>query len=80
MRESASLRYVLPREMRVSLAIYDASGRRVREIESGVVPAGEHAAVWDGRDASGHRVSTGLYFVRLDADGRALNGRILAMR
>ena len=80
MRETAALRYTLPRQTRVSLAIYDAGGRRVREIEGRVLPAGEHTAVWDGRDASGNRVSSGLYFVRLEAEGRTLRGRILTMR
>ncbi len=29
--------------------------------------ADAHAVVWDGRDDAGHRVSSGVYFYRLEA-------------
>ena len=51
----------------VSLRIYDAAGRLVREIEKGRLPAGRYAKIWNGRDASGSNVSSGIYFYRLDA-------------
>ena len=38
--------------------------------ESGRVSAGEHQAVWDGRDDAGQALPTGTYFYRLSIDGR----------
>ena len=32
-----------------------------------VIPAGSHTITWDGEDASGARVSPGVYFYRLNA-------------
>ena len=52
---------------RVSLRIYDASGRLVRLLVEGNRPAGRHAEMWDGRDADGLRVASGIYFYRLTA-------------
>jgi fibronectin type 3 domain-containing protein len=52
---------------RVELSIYNVSGALVRELESGHVEPGRHVAVWDGRDRSGARVSSGVYFYRLEA-------------
>lgn len=54
------------------LHIYDALGSRVRSIDLGWLPAGYYlrqgrAARWDGRSADGSRVSSGVYFVELDA-------------
>ena len=46
------------------LSIYDLQGRRVRSLPL----AGGESVVWDGRDAEGGRLSSGVYFVR--ADGR----------
>ena len=49
----------------VTMEIYDVSGGRVRTVPLGYVEPGQHHARWDGRDARGHNVSSGVYFVRL---------------
>ena len=68
--------FALPRETRVTLAIYDASGRRVRVLAHGLETAGEHDATWDGRSDAGRRVAGGVFFVRLEAAGRVLMRRV----
>ena len=75
----ATLRYALPRE-RVSLAIYDAAGRKVRELVSGWVPAGDHMLSWDLKDAAGRFVGAGLYFARLNVEGRFITQRFATLR
>jgi hypothetical protein len=60
----------LEQEADVSLAVWDLSGRLVRQLVSGVRPAGSHAVDWDGRDDHGRDLPTGTYFYRLDIDGR----------
>ena len=74
-----ALRYALPHETRVALAIYDAAGRRVRELVSGTEPAGAHALTWDRRDDAGHVLGAGLYFVRLEAEGRVFSQRFATL-
>ncbi|HTM58140.1 MAG TPA: FlgD immunoglobulin-like domain containing protein [Candidatus Udaeobacter sp.] len=74
------LRYSLPRETRLSLAIYDANGRRVRDLVSGMQPAGDHALRWDLRDATGKLAPAGLYFVRLEGEGRSIIQRLVTVR
>jgi flagellar hook capping protein FlgD len=78
-RESFTLRFALLREARVSLAIYDAAGRRVRELASGLRPEGEQSITWDRRDGAGHTVHAGLYFARLEADGSALTQKLVTL-
>ncbi|UCH85834.1 MAG: T9SS type A sorting domain-containing protein [Candidatus Latescibacterota bacterium] len=53
----------------VDLRIYDVSGRLVRTLVDGTVPAGEQSVVWDGRDNRGAHVTAGVYFYRLLAPG-----------
>lgn len=64
----------------VSLTVYDAAGRWVRTIIDGERPSGPQAATWDGEDDAGRRVASGVYFVRLDAGGRALAKKIVLIR
>jgi len=50
----------------VNLAIHDVTGRRLRELMVGELPAGEYAFDWDGCDARGAPVASGVYFARLE--------------
>jgi hypothetical protein len=64
-RSLATMRFGLPQSAAVSLRVFDAAGRLVRELESGVLPAGEYASTWDLRSTRGDRVAAGVYFVRM---------------
>ena len=65
---STTIRYAVPRAVRVRLAIFDPQGRRVCTLRDEMVngPAW-HKTQWDGTDSAGRRVSSGVYFFRLDA-------------
>jgi hypothetical protein len=52
------------------VAVFDASGRLVRGLASGVFPAGIRTVTWDGRDDRGESASAGVYFVRLAWSGQ----------
>ena len=66
--------------MPVHLAIYSASGQKVRELVSGQMSAGRHSIAWDGRDGAGQIVSSGVYLYRLEAGGRSEAKRMLLLR
>ncbi|MDP7000107.1 MAG: FlgD immunoglobulin-like domain containing protein, partial [Candidatus Poribacteria bacterium] len=64
--------YQLSQEAAVSLQIYDGQGRLVRKLELGWKETGYYttaakAIYWDGRNANGELVSSGVYFYRLQA-------------
>ncbi|MEZ5063787.1 MAG: FlgD immunoglobulin-like domain containing protein [bacterium] len=77
---SAEIRFNLGHTGDVQLAVYDVSGRRVRSLVSGLRGAGAHAVNWDLRNDRGEDVAAGVYFVRLEAEGRALLQRITRLR
>jgi subtilisin family serine protease len=65
-----SIAYAVPAEGgRVTLRIFDLQGRLVRTLVDGNQSAGEHLAVWTGRDEDGRRAASGTYFYRLEAPG-----------
>jgi len=70
----------LARAGRMTLAVYDLSGARVRELVHGEQPAGEGRVHWDGRDARGTAVRAGAYFVRMEAAGEVRHQRLALLR
>ncbi len=77
---STTISYSLPRGGTASLAVYDITGRKVRDLAAGLMTAGAHSAVWNGRDASGRAVSSGVYFARLSLGGAAVTHRMTLMK
>ena len=64
----ATIAYAVPGAgAEVALAVFDVSGRRVKTLQQGFVPAGRHTAIWSGDDASGAKVGSGVYFYRLES-------------
>jgi V8-like Glu-specific endopeptidase len=58
--------YSLEQAQDVRLEIFDASGRRLRRLVSGLrIEPGRHEVVWDGRSDAGRQVASGVYYVRL---------------
>jgi len=65
-----------PAERGVRLKVHDVSGRAVRSLIDERVPAGTYEVRWDGRDDTGARVPTGVYFCRLSLEEQAVTRRI----
>ena len=59
--------YQLASDVNVSLYIYDAQGRHIYFDALGHREAGSHTAYWDGRNAAGEPVASGIYFYSLEA-------------
>ena len=62
--------YQLSEDSSVSISIYDTTGQLVRTLSLGFQSAGFYnsqgrAAYWDGRNALGERVASGIYFYQL---------------
>lgn len=79
-RGATEVRFDLPRAGRVGVVVYDAAGRELRQLAEGAMAAGPHTVRWDGADASGHRVPSGVYFYRLSIDGRTEGRRVIVAR
>lgn len=56
----------------VSLTLHDVSGRRVRTLVDGAMPAGPARVAWDGRDDLGRMLTSGVYFARLSVGADAV--------
>ncbi|MBL8025174.1 MAG: T9SS type A sorting domain-containing protein [Fibrobacteres bacterium] len=77
---STAIRFTLPENKQVSLAVYDIHGRLVKSVVDGYLEKGAHQAFWDGTDNSRLNVSSGIYVFRLTVDGKVLNRKMALSR
>lgn len=64
---STTIRYELPAKCRVTLNVYDISGRLVARLVDVEQTAGTHSFEWNGKNDSGGFVASGVYVYRLRA-------------
>lgn len=64
---AAVIPYRLGQGGNVSIDVFDILGRHVVTLVDGPEAAGDHQAVWNGTDARGQAVGSGVYFYRLNA-------------
>jgi hypothetical protein len=74
------LSYELSRPAEVTLAVFNAGGRRIRTLESGFAQAGRYESRWDGRNESGLPMPSGMYVFRLTSDGTRLQRKAMLVR
>jgi hypothetical protein len=65
---------------KVTLRVFDVTGRAVRTLIDDRLVAGPMTVVWDGRDDRGAAVASAVYFYRLEAGEEALTRKLILMR
>jgi hypothetical protein len=79
-RPETGIAYSLAERGPVRIAVYDVGGRLVRTLVDEVQKAGNHQAIWDGRDDHGKKLASGVYFVRYRAGGQAFERKAVLLR
>ncbi len=74
------IEFQLPTAQRISLDVYDISGQLVRTLVNGTTEAGTHQVVWDGRDARGKTVASGVYLYRLQGENESATKKLIFVR
>jgi len=77
--------YQLKEDSQVTVRIHNLAGGLVRELELGYRSAGvytnrDRAAYWDGRNASGEHVASGVYFYSIQADDFAAVRKLIVVK
>ncbi|MCF7808393.1 MAG: lamin tail domain-containing protein [Candidatus Marinimicrobia bacterium] len=65
---TTTISYTLPKAVDVELIVFDITGREItRLVDQAHQPAGQYDIMWNGLNASGEKVASGLYFYRINA-------------
>jgi hypothetical protein len=72
---STVISYFIPERSGIILKIQSTLGSEVATIDEGIRDAGMHRISWDGRDHSGAKLPSGLYFCRIIARPASNSGR-----
>jgi hypothetical protein len=77
MTAGTNIRFALPEDGRVRIAVFDPAGRRVGIVAQGDFTVGGHLASWNGTNTEGARLSSGVYFLNLTGEGFSVSRKLL---
>ncbi len=78
---TTQLKFSVPTAGNVSLEIFDVTGRLAATvIDDPNLESGWHTVQWSARDNSGKRLSSGVYFLRLEANGMVASQKMILMK
>jgi len=75
-----AVRLMMPGAGGVQVDVYDAAGRRVRQLVREGMAAGEHVLEWDGTDGSGADLAPGVYFLSASVDDYRMTEKLVLLR
>jgi tetratricopeptide (TPR) repeat protein len=74
------IEYELPRDVRVTLKVYNVLGQQIKTLANDFHHAGHYKVFWDGRNSMGSEIASGIYFIRLEAGTYALTRKTVLLR
>jgi len=77
---STTIEYSVPKTTKVKLRIYNIRGQLVKELVNQTVEPGKYKVVWEGKNNAGHSVASGVYFYRIEANGKTITKKMLMLK
>ena len=74
------INYGIEKRGRVSLRIYDITGKMVKELVNKRVGPGNYTVTWDGTNSNGKKVRNGHYFVNLESDKLSRREKVIVIQ
>ncbi|RKX68664.1 hypothetical protein DRP43_05270, partial [candidate division TA06 bacterium] len=77
---NTTIRFFMNKKSKVTLKIYNSSGRLVKTLIDGKMNAGYNEIEWDGRNANNEKLISGVYFCRLTSGSVNRTRKLVLMR
>jgi len=77
---NTTIGFTIDTNSRVELSIYDILGRKIITLVDDNKLTGQYQAIWDGANAEGSAVSSGVYFYRLTAGDKIISKQMMLLK
>jgi len=77
---TTTIKYSLEKVQHVDISIYNLIGQKVTTLYNGIQSAGSHQVVWNGLNSTGSKVSTGMYFYRIQGEKNTMIKKMILMK
>ena len=77
---TTTISYAMDVNSYVYIDIYNVKGQKVIELFNGLVNAGNHSVVWDGKDDKGKAVKSGVYFYKIKTANSLIVKKMIMMK
>lgn len=77
---ATTISFMLRREGRVEVSVFDVKGRLVRSLVQGTMAPGLHEIAWDRKDRRSSPVSPGVYFARVKTSQSEGNVKVVVLQ
>ena len=77
---NTTIKYSLPNDGKVTIVVYNIIGQRVITLVDGVQTAGYHTVIWDGKNASGNSIASGVYFYMIKFENQTQIKRMTLLK
>ncbi|MCF7920844.1 MAG: T9SS type A sorting domain-containing protein, partial [Candidatus Cloacimonetes bacterium] len=75
-----TISFALPEESEVSISIYNIKGQKVKVLVDDIMEKGQHKIVWDGLNASGRQVASGVYLYNMQTKDYSSTKKMLMIK
>jgi hypothetical protein len=79
-RTSTCFLLMLPRPEYTVVQVFDAAGRKVSDLDQGLLKEGVHSFMWSGRDNHGHLVANAVYFIHIKTESMTATRKVVFLR
>jgi hypothetical protein len=75
-----NIEFELKKDSNVELKVYDINGQEVNTLINNNLNSGNHKLIWNGTDNNNNKVSSGVYFYRLNANGTTDTKKMILLK
>ncbi len=67
---STTIDFSIQHDSKIELSVYNIKGQKIKTLMNNAFTKGNHSVIWDGDNDFGESVSSGVYFYKLNVNGK----------